>query len=171
MMQLIDIISATYTATDGWLDVSIEADIGNGVETLPFTYVPGDPHGLGPQVGAWLAEHPDFPIGEYVEPEAPAPTPEPYLWGVGQFGISPGEITGIETSVKFLAALYLDVGLYYLYFSETLPNTAYLAKAYDAATVVRVSEKGTDYIAVTATDAGGTPVDPDEISVEIIRVS
>lgn len=110
-------------------------------------------------------------IGDYVPPETPSAAPAPYLWGVGQFGISPGEITGIETSVKFLAGLYLDVGLYYLYFSETLPDTSYLAKAYDAATVVRVSEKGTDYIAVSATDAGGAPVDPSEISVEIIRVS
>jgi hypothetical protein len=57
-MQLINVISATYTAVDGWLDLSIEADLGNGPETLPFTYAPGDANGLGPQVAAWLAANP-----------------------------------------------------------------------------------------------------------------
>lgn len=110
-------------------------------------------------------------IGEYVPPEPVPVTPTPFIWAVGQFEITPGEITGIDTAVNFSAALYLDVGLYYLFFNQTLPNTSFLAKAYDAATVVRVSEKGSDYIAVTATDSAGVPTDPSEISVEIIRVS
>ena len=158
-------VSAVYANAEHTLVIGTDA-LGN-TETVPadFTLFRQPEHG---PVG-FLAN--GGVIGDYVAPETPSAAPALYLWGVGQFGISPGEITGIETSVKFLAGLYLDVGLYYLYFSETLPDTSYLAKAYDAATVVRVSEKGTDYIAVSATDAGGTPVDPSEISVEIIRVS
>jgi len=72
-MQLINVLSATYTAIDGWLDLSIEADLGNGAVTIPFTYAPGDTNGLGPQVAAWLAANPEFPIGDYVPPTDLAP--------------------------------------------------------------------------------------------------
>jgi len=64
-MQLINVLSATYTAVDGWLDLSIEADIGNGTETLPYTYAPGESHGLGPQVAAWLAANPGLKPAPY----------------------------------------------------------------------------------------------------------
>lgn len=102
---------------------------------------------------------------------SPGPVLEPRVYAVANLGITPGEITGIETAAKFSAAMYLDIGLYLLFFTETQPDTSYLAKAYDDATRVRVTEKGTDYIAVTATDDNGDPIDPAEISVEIIRVS
>lgn len=110
-------------------------------------------------------------IVDYVEPGPVVTMSVPYIWGVGQFGVTPGSITGIELAVGFSAALYLDTGLYYLFFNETMPDTTYLAKAYGASALVRVSEKGADYIAITATDTNGGPVDPSEISVEIIRVS
>lgn len=95
----------------------------------------------------------------------------PSIYAVANLDITPGEITGIETSVNFSAALYMDVGSYLLFFTETQANTNYLAKAYDDATRVRVTEKATDYIAVTVTDNSDNPVDPAEISVEIVRVS
>ena len=40
-MQLISVLSATYAAIDGWFDLSIEADLGKGTVTIPFTYAPG----------------------------------------------------------------------------------------------------------------------------------
>lgn len=110
-------------------------------------------------------------IADYVAPEPVVTPPTPFIWGIGNFTITPGDIAGIELSVGFSAAMYLDTGLYYLFFRETLPDTSYLAKAYDSSALARVSEKGQDYIAITATNTDGTPVDPSEISVEIIRVS
>lgn len=97
--------------------------------------------------------------------------PTPQIYAVAQLTITPGDITGIGVNSRFSAALYMDVGSYLVFFTETQPDTSFLAKAYDDATKVRVTEKATDYIAITVTDDAGDPVDPDEISVEIIRVN
>lgn len=157
--------SAIYANAEHTMVTGTDAD-GN-TETVPSDYVifrcPDDgPVGFVNNGGT---------IGPYVEPELVVTPPVPFIWGIGNFTISDYAIGGIELSVGFSAALYLDTGLYYLFFTETLPNTTYLAKAYDASALVRVSEKGQDYIAITATDTGGNAVDPSEISVEIIRVS
>jgi hypothetical protein len=97
-------------------------------------------------------------------------TPTPQIYAVAKLGITPGDITGIDVNSRFSAALYLDVGSYLVFFAEPQADTSYLAKAYDDATKVRVTEKTTDYIAITVTDDNGDPTDPAEISVEIIRV-
>lgn len=115
----------------------------------------------------WLADD-DAEVLAFLSPTTVL---TPSLYAVANLGITPGDITGIETSVNFSAALYMDVGSYLLFFTETQANTNYLAKAYDDATRVRVTEKTTDYIAVTVTDNSDTPVDPAEISAEIVRVS
>lgn len=105
------------------------------------------------------------------EIDAAAIPSTPTIYAVAQLTVTPGDITGIGVNSKFSAALYLDVGSYLLFFAETQPDTSYLAKAYDDATKVRVTEKATDYITITVTDDNGDPVDPAEISVEIIRVN
>lgn len=108
-MQLINVLSATYTAIDGWLDLSIEADLGNGTVTIPFTYAPGDANGLGSQVAAWLAANPDLPIGDYVPPPVVIPsrtkrqinaalilsglTTEPEVWMDGILANIPDPVT------------------------------------------------------------------------------
>lgn len=112
----------------------------------------------------------EIAAAEEAAANAPGPVLRPEVYAVANLGINAGEISGIETAAKFSAAMYLDVGYYLLFFTETQPDTSYLAKAYDDATRVRVTEKGTDYIAVTVTDNADNPVDPAEISVEIIRV-
>ena len=96
--------------------------------------------------------------------------PNPQIYAVAQLGITPGDITGIDVSSRFAAALYMDVGSYLIFFAEPLPDTSYLAKAYDASARVSVTERATDYIAVSAVDVNGDPTDPAEISIEIIRV-
>lgn len=118
-----------------------------------------------------------YESGELVPPEpVPAPAPEPQpaqpsLYAVALLTIADGEVSGVDVASRFSGAFWLDVGLYIVFFAETLPDTSYLAKAYDAAATVRVVEKAVDYIVVSAADAAGDPVDPAEISIEIIRVS
>jgi hypothetical protein len=89
-MKLVNIISANATAVDGAFDLQILADLGDGEKEYPFTYAPGDPHGLGPQVAAWLAAHPDLPIGEYVPPPAPfTPLSRPaFLFMMNKIGVT-----------------------------------------------------------------------------------
>ena len=101
---------------------------------------------------------------------APATIRQPHLFAVALLQVSPGGISGIDVVSKFSAALYVDVGLYYLFFAAAQPDTSFLAKAYAVGADVRVAERSSDYIAITATNADGNPVDPPELSVEIIRV-
>lgn len=76
-MQLINVISASHTGVEGVIDLVLEADIGTGQETLPFTYSPADPYGLSPLVGAYLEAHPELEIGDYVPP-TPSTDPADY---------------------------------------------------------------------------------------------
>lgn len=66
-MNLISVDSATHTATDGLLVLQITADLGDsaGSQSLPYGWRQGDPHGLGPQIDLWMANHADFPIADY----------------------------------------------------------------------------------------------------------
>lgn len=168
-MELISVTSAAYNAS-GNIDFVVVADLGAGEETIPFTYLPGDPHGLAPAIAQWLADNPEAPIDPAPDDPEPAQA-APYIYAVAQLGIEPGDISGIGINSRFSAALYLDVGSYLVFFTEEQPDTSYLAKAYDDAAKVRVTEKTTSYIAITVVDGNGDPVDPDEISVEIIRVN
>lgn len=69
-MMLISVDSAKKTAIDGAISLMITADLedGAGNQSLPYGWVVGDPHGLGPDVDAWMAAHPDFPVADYVPP-------------------------------------------------------------------------------------------------------
>jgi len=78
-MQLISVDSARHSEAEGAVALTITADLddGAGNQSLPFGWVVGDPHGLGPQVDAWMAAHPDFPIAAYVAP-TPSTNPADY---------------------------------------------------------------------------------------------
>lgn len=104
------------------------------------------------------------------EQNRPPPPATPSIYAVAQLGITPGDITGIDVNSRFAAALYMDVGSYLIFFTQALPDTSYLAKAYDSSARVSVTERATDYIAVSAVDVNGDPTDPAEVSIEIIRV-
>jgi hypothetical protein len=101
----------------------------------------------------------------------PSQPKRPEIYAVALLTVSAGEIGGIGVNSRFSAAVYADVGLYYLFFAETQPDTNYLAKGYDDIARVSVIEKSTDYIVIQAQDASGDPVDPAEVSIEIIRVN
>lgn len=69
-MELLSVIDATATAADGVLNLTVTLTDDSGQEqTWPYGYVPGDPHGLGPQLDAWRAANPNFPVAPYVAPE------------------------------------------------------------------------------------------------------
>lgn len=84
MMQLIDIHSATATATVDALELDLSfTDDAGAEQRVPYGWIAGDPHGLGPQVDAWMAAHPDFPVTPYVAPPAPIPDLAPYqFWSM-----------------------------------------------------------------------------------------
>lgn len=126
-----------------------------------------DPAGPGWTAdGEGFAPPPSEPAVTIDVPKAPS------LYAVAMLGVSDCQISGIELASRFSAALWMDVGLYYIFFAETQPDTAYIAKAYrDGDEVLRVVEKAADYIVVTAiAGPGGAAVDPPDLTIEIIRI-
>lgn len=70
-MRLIDVLSANYTRFGaGVVDFRVIADLadGSGQQEYGFTLTSWDDLGLSPDVNAWMAAHPEFVVGPYVQP-------------------------------------------------------------------------------------------------------
>lgn len=67
-MELISVDSAKRT--DGTaIELAVTYTDDAGVQRSdPYGWVVGDIYGLGPQIDAWMAARPDFPIADYVPP-------------------------------------------------------------------------------------------------------
>ena len=74
-MNLISIKTAKLSRITGWLDLTITADLGDGVQDYPYTYDPDENDGLNPAITAWLMSNPAFPIAD-ADP-APPPSTDP----------------------------------------------------------------------------------------------
>ncbi len=84
-MKLLNATNFKANAVAGWLDCTITIQREPGEynysgeyhpEELPFTYSPDDPHGAGPLVAAWIAEH-NPNIVPYVAPPIVSVPDEP----------------------------------------------------------------------------------------------
>lgn len=76
-MDLISVDSARHTAGAAF-ELTVTADLGDGPQSVPYGWLAGDPNGLGPQVDAWMAAHPDFAVAAYVPP-TPSTNPLDYV--------------------------------------------------------------------------------------------
>lgn len=65
------------------------------------------------------------------------------------------------------AAIYLDVGLYMLFFINAMASADYFPVLQDGAHAFEVIDQQTDYLVVQAKDAGGSAVDVPRFSVQI----
>lgn len=97
-MNLISIESAVNTQHAGAVDLVLTADVGNGPEQMPYTWIVGDPHGLGPKVDAWMVAHPNFTISAYVAPQ-PSTDPNHYPLRPDQF-FAMLEIAGLTATAN-----------------------------------------------------------------------
>lgn len=105
-------------------------------------------------------------------PVAPIVPLVPALYAVAQLTIAAGAISGIDIASKLAGGFILDVGQYYMLFTDQQPDTSYLAKAYngESKTFIREADKFTDGFIITVVDNAGAPVDVTNLSLEIIRV-
>lgn len=111
---------------------------------------------------------------KYVHELADAPLyipSTPILYAVGNFHVDAENfnITGIETSVQFAAAMWMGPGQYFILLTEGQSDTQYIAKVAPTSGTAYVTDKGTDYMIVQAYDSTGTPADPADFSLEIVR--
>lgn len=104
------------------------------------------------------------------QPPTPEPVPTfPELYAIADFSIENGSVSAVSTSAKISAVFYIDIGKYWVFFSETQPNTDYIPLCYNHNHTVFVSEKTEDFFVVSAL-SGGVPSDPVSLSVEVKRV-
>ncbi|KQZ49708.1 hypothetical protein ASD54_12275 [Rhizobium sp. Root149] len=99
----------------------------------------------------------------------------PLLFAAGTITFEDGEVTSItgNWNWKISACFRADVGVYYVFFTEPLPDDDYMAKAWDGGKSCFISkdEQFPDYFIITVKDLAGDPSDASTISVEVIRAS
>lgn len=157
-------------------------EIATGTVVNVFEYedvVSGQPPGLGPEFEAVRTD-----VGQmgwhwdgntFTNPNPPQPSViEPAISIVAQarLVISGGDISGVETAVGFAAALQIDTGIYWVFFTVPQPDTDYgvLPQARDGGGLFAdISDQTTDYVEITVTNRSGTPVDPTQLFISVQR--
>jgi hypothetical protein len=99
----------------------------------------------------------------------------PYLFAAGTITFEDGEVTSIvgNWNWRISACFRADIGLYYVFFAEPLPDTDYMAKAWDGAKSCFITrdEQFEDFFIITVKDLTGAPSDASSINVEVIRAN
>lgn len=132
---------------------------------------------IGGGVLGWNGDWIILDQNRYDEATAPiveTPTPkEPTLWATAQMALEEGVLTSVlaNWNWKIAGCFQLDIGLYYVSFSESLPDTDYIAKAWDGnlSCFVRREDQFVDSFIVSIKDVNGNPADPTTLNVEIIK--
>jgi hypothetical protein len=78
--QIIDVISARHTKTQGMIDLVVTVDKYPGFDgptQVPYTWNTNEDYDNSWNVAAWFAEHPEFVIEPYVPP-VPSADPNDY---------------------------------------------------------------------------------------------
>jgi len=81
--------------------------------------------------------------------------------------VAGGDIPSMAGVYNIGAAIYLDVGLYMMFFINPLSSPDYFPVLQDGAHAFEVVDQQTDYLIVQARDAGGSAVDVPRFSVQI----
>lgn len=146
-MELLEILSAEATQVPGLVSMELRVDFGDGPETMPFAYGEEDLAPLSVLVRDWLAENPDFEIGEAVPVVPILPPLTLQQIAAARLAIDGFDITGIERSQGIGAAMMIDEGLAWIFFEDPQSDTSYIVTPADGVT------KYPDYIEVSCAGA------------------
>lgn len=139
------------------------------VGSLPGSVACDDSVGIG-----WAYDNGEFSAPEAQEPAPESMPPRLTLYAGARLVIADGDISGIDVNSRFAGAFRADVGQYWVFFTETQADTAYLALCYaggPVAAFVREEDKFEDFFVISVTDMAGDPIDAGAISLEIKRVN
>lgn len=110
-------------------------------------------------------------IEDYVEPP-PVPPSNPTVIGIAELKIVDDEVSGIDTSTGLAAGMVIDVGVIWVFFLNSQPNTSYLTFVQSNGFNVDVTDRQEDYFEITVTDRStNTPITPASLSISIQRVT
>ena len=96
--------------------------------------------------------------------------PVPRLMASGVFTVANGVIESIGAASGIAMVFPLDVGIYWLFFTDAHPDLSYAAYVSSSSGQINVTSRSTDYLELCVND-GGVPVDPAEFSINIVRSS
>lgn len=96
------------------------------------------------------------------------PPPVPAIVASGVFTVTGGWLAGIEAAAGIAMAFAVDVGTYWLLFSEPQPDLAYASPASSSQGQINV-QRSLEYVEVTVRDGAGNLIDPSEFSINIVR--
>ena len=170
-----------FDATTGVADVQYE----DGTRNLFF--IPVDPQGkyfTGDALNRYIRSmKPPEPITgsnpedieAIVEPDPNAPDPgavrTPSVVAMAELVIDGDFIGGIETAVNLSMAFALEPHLFWVFFGESQPNTAYIVFAQSSGFNVDVTVREADFFELTVTDRlTGEPAVPTTLSISVQRV-
>jgi hypothetical protein len=107
------------------------------------------------------------------EPDLSEKPKEPVLWATAQMTLEGGVLTSIlaNWNWKIAGCFQIETGVYYVFFTESLTDTDYIAKAWDGnfSCFVRRDDQFEDSFIVNVKDVNGNPADPSTLNVEIIK--
>lgn len=106
-------------------------------------------------------------------PPPPVPGTIPPRLVASAFGVTPlpnDYDIALEGPFNLIAALYWDIGTYWLLFAEEQPDANYHVIISDGGSHIEATEKTTGYVAISATDAASSPVDPAVFNIEVYRL-
>lgn len=136
--------------------------------------VQDDLDGNGPQLEYWNSDKLGVqPTNEQLLAVSlaiePGTTPPNLVSAAFNITIENSDVSGIEGAFNLIAARYLDVGQYMLFFLEPQPDAEYVAQIYDGGMTLRVTDKQPDYLLVEAKDNNGAFADPAGFGVAVYR--
>ncbi|KRQ99284.1 hypothetical protein [Bradyrhizobium valentinum] len=137
-------------------------------EVVPFAPPPGKQ-----TIGEPRIERIDGVVSEVYDTVdlPPVATPPKTVAAAFNIKIVDGWIPTIDGMFNIGAAIYLDVGLYMLFFVEAQPDTNYFALITGDAPVKRVGEATVEYFTIEVKDGpDGSGFDPASLSVQVMRI-
>lgn len=159
----------------------IESSTGDVINAVEYESTPNPVPGFGdgyiavPSATAEIGWH--WNGSEFSNPNPSPPISvqtEPAVVIVAQarLVISGDEVGGIETAIGFAAALQIDTGVYWIFFTTPQPDIDYgvLPNARDGGGLFAdVSDQTTDYVEITVTNRTGVPVNPTQLFISVQR--
>ena len=114
-------------------------------------------------------------IEAIVEPDPNAPAPgvvrTPSVVAMAELVVDGDFIGGIETAVNLSMAFALEPHLFWVFFGESQPDTAYIVFAQSSGFNVDVTVREADFFELTVTDRlTGEPAVPTTLSISVQRV-
>lgn len=135
--------------------------------------------GQGPEIVLWnvavLGPEPDAStLSDWQAEYEAAPSVlslKPSLVAQARLTVEDGEVYGMDVSAGFGAAMLLDEGTFWLFFTNPQPDDAYLVftQTRGVGLTVDVTEANTDYLEIVVRDNTGNPITPDILFVSIQR--